>query len=54
LEREEEVRRLANSEYANRIIECIGTVRELLKSNKALRAELEQERVEKNRLAHDL
>lgn len=38
LEREEEVKRAANNEYANRIIECLGTVRELLKSNKVLRS----------------
>lgn len=34
IEREEEMKRASNHEYANRIIECIGTVRELLKSNK--------------------
>ena len=38
LEREEEVKRASNNEYANRIVECLGTVRELLKSNKTLRA----------------
>ena len=27
MEREEEVKRAANNEYANRIIECLGTVR---------------------------
>lgn len=40
VEREEELKRATSHEYANRIIECIGTVRELLKSNKELRAEL--------------
>lgn len=44
IEREEELKRASNHEYANRIIECIGTVRELLKSNKELRAELEKEK----------
>ena len=31
-------------EYSHKIIECIGTIRELIKSNKELREELDEER----------
>ena len=39
-----EADRKSMGEYSHKIIECIGTIRELIKSNKELREELDEER----------
>ena len=43
-----EAERKSMNEYSHKIIECISTIRELIKSNKELREELDQERKIKN------